>query len=181
MYVDTNTISSREREEFLMKKEGIYFIQALISAVVAWLSDKLGILFPMLCIFAAMMIADQFSGMFASKKEAADNPNDPTLGWSSKKWNAGIYKKCGYIFAVGVAITIDYVILKTATYVGLTLSTKTIFGLLTIVWFILNELLSILENAGRLGAPLPEFLKNVLVVMKNKVEDKGDDENENIK
>lgn len=46
-----------------MKKEQIYFIQAFISAVVAWLSDKLGILFPMLCVFVLMMIADQFSGM----------------------------------------------------------------------------------------------------------------------
>lgn len=163
-----------------MKKEVIYFIQALISGVVAWLSDKLGILFPMLCIFVIMMLADQFSGMLASKKEAADNPNDPTLGWSSKKWNTGIYKKCGNIIVVGVAITIDYVILRTASYIGLSLSTQTIFGLLTIVWFILNELLSIFENAGRLGAPLPDFLKDVLVVMKNKVENKGDESNENI-
>lgn len=163
-----------------MKREHFYLIQGFISAIIAWLSDKLGILFWMLGIFALMMIVDQFSGMLASKKEALDNPNDPTLGWSSKKWNSGIYKKCGYIFVVGVAITIDYVILRTAAYIGLTLSTKTIFGLLTIVWFILNELLSILENAGRLGAPLPDFLKDVLVVMKNKVENKGDEENENI-
>ena len=164
-----------------MKREHFYLIQGLISAVIAWLSDKLGILFPMLLIFVLMMIGDQFSGMLASKKEASDHPNDPTLGWSSKKWNAGICKKCGYIFVVGVAITIDYVMLRTATYVGLTLPTQTIFGLLTIVWFILNELLSILENAGRLGAPLPEYLKNILVVLKNKVEDKGEEENENVK
>ena len=159
-----------------MKRDHFYLIQGIISAIIAWLSDKLGILFPMLIIFVFMMIVDQFSGMLASKKEATDNPNDPTLGWSSKKWNSGIYKKCGYIFVVGVAITIDYVILRTAAYIGLTLSTQTIFGLLTIVWFILNELLSILENAGRLGAPLPEYLKGVLVVMKNKVENKGEED-----
>lgn len=163
-----------------MKKEGIYFVQALISAAIAWLSDKLGILFPMICIFIAMMILDQISGMLASKKEAADNPNNTALGWSSKKWNAGIYKKIGYILAVGVAITIDYMLLKTAEYIGIQLPTQTLFGLLAIVWFILNELLSILENAGRMGASLPDFLKNVLVVLKNKVEDKGDNDYENI-
>ena len=127
-----------------------------------------------------MMVTDQISGMLASKKEAADHPEDTTLGWSSQKWNAGIYKKIGFILAVGVAITIDYVILKTASYIGLSLPTQTIFGLLAIVWFVVNELLSILENAGRMGAPLPAFLKNVLTVLKNKVETKGDEANENI-
>lgn len=158
-----------------MKREHFYLIQGFTSAVIAWLSDKLGILFPMLVIFVLMMIADQLSGMFASKKEASDNPNDPTLGWSSKKWNAGIYKKCGYIFAVGVSITIDYMLLKTSAYIGFDFPAQTLFGLLTIVWFILNELLSILENAGRLGAPLPDYLKNVLVVLKNKVEETGEE------
>lgn len=159
-----------------MKKEGIYFIQALISATTAWLADKLGILFPMLCIFIAMMVLDQISGMLASKKEAIDNPNDPTLGWSSKKWNVGIYKKIGYILAVGVAITIDYMLLKTAEYIGIPLPTQTIFGLLAIVWFILNELLSILENAERMGANLPQFLKSILTVTRNKVEKVGEQE-----
>lgn len=158
-----------------MKKEHFYLIQGFISAVIAWLSDKLGILFPMLIIFVLMMIGDQFSGMLASKKEATDNPNDPTLGWCSKKWNAGIYKKCGYIFVVGVSITIDYMLLKTSAYIGFEFPTQTLFGLLTVVWFILNELLSILENAGRLGAPLPDYLKNVLVVLKNKVEETGEE------
>lgn len=164
-----------------MKKETIYFVQGGISAIIAWLSDKLGILFPMLVVFVLAMIADQFSGMFASKKEAIEHPEDKTLGWSSKRWNIGIYKKCGYILAVGVAITIDYVLLKAAAYIGLSFPTQTIFGLLAIVWFILNELLSIIENAGRMGAPLPDYLKNVLVVLKNKVEDKGDETYENIK
>ncbi|MBQ2538385.1 MAG: phage holin family protein, partial [Ruminococcus sp.] len=32
------------------------------------------------------------------------------------------------------------------------------FGMMIAVWLIVNELLSILENLGRLGIPLPEFL-----------------------
>lgn len=158
-----------------MKREHFYYIHGFASVIIAWLADKLGILFPMLCVFVFMMIVDQFSGMLASKKEAIDNPNDPTLGWCSKKWNAGIYKKCGYIFVVGVSIVVDYMIMKTSAYIGFEFPARTLFGLLTVVWFILNELLSILENAGRLGAPLPDYLKNVLVVLKNKVEETGEE------
>ena len=38
-------------------------------------------------------------------------------------------------------------------------------------WFIINELLSILENVGRMGTELPEFLKRVLSELKNDLDD----------
>lgn len=46
------------------------------------------------------------------------------------------------------------------------------FGLLVIIWLILNELLSILENAGRMGVNLPSFLVKVLSDMQNELENK---------
>ncbi len=49
---------------------------------------------------------------------------------------------------------------------------NTIFGLLVTVWFIINELISILENVGRMGAELPDFLKKALSELKNSIEDK---------
>ena len=42
-----------------------------------------------------------------------------------------------------------------------------------IVWLIINELISILENLGEIGVPLPEFLVNAVKSLKNKV-DGGD-------
>lgn len=44
------------------------------------------------------------------------------------------------------------------------------FGLLVIIWLILNDLLSILENAGRMGVNLPSFLVKVLSDMQNELE-----------
>lgn len=163
----------KEREDITMKKEQVYAVQAVCSAVIAWLSDKLGILFPVLVIFVLMMTIDQISGMLASKREALDHPGDPNYGWSSTKWRKGIYKKFGYILTVVVAVVVDFIIFQVANEMGIKISANTMFGLLCTVWFILNELLSIIENAGRMGANLPGFLVDILSVMKNKVEKQG--------
>ena len=43
-------------------------------------------------------------------------------------------------------------------HVGVDISVNYCFGMMISVWLIINELLSILENLGRLGIPLPDFL-----------------------
>lgn len=156
-----------------MKKETLLAVQGAVSAAGAYITAKLGILFPVLVTVIALMITDQLSGMIASKKEALDHPNDSNYGWSSAKWNKGIYKKFGYIVAIGVSMAIDYVIFAVAGQIGLKIPAATMFGLLTTIWFIINEALSILENVGRMGANFPGFLFDVLAVMKDKVEEKG--------
>lgn len=50
-------------------------------------------------------------------------------------------------------------------------------SLLVTVWYLLNEALSITENAGRMGAPVPEWLSKYIAVLKNKIDSKGDDNN----
>jgi phage-related holin len=55
---------------------------------------------------------------------------------------------------------------------GIVYKTNTLFGLMVLVWFILNESLSILENAGRMGVKLPDFLVQVLANMKNDINEK---------
>lgn len=158
-----------------MKKETIYVVQGLLSAAGAYISGKLGILFPVLVAVCFMMTVDQLSGMMASKKEALDHPGDSNYGWSSTKWRKGLYKKLGYILTIAVAMMVDYIIFTVSETAGITLPIDTMFGLLTIIWFIINEALSILENAGRMGAQLPDFLVNVLAVLKDKVETSGEE------
>ncbi len=41
-----------------------------------------------------------------------------------------------------------------------------------IFFYLANELLSIIENAGRIGLPIPEFIKNAVTVLKGKGETK---------
>ncbi len=120
-----------------------------------------------------MPLADYVSGMIASKKEAIENPDNFTYGWSSKKGILGIFKKIGYFFSILVAICVDYLIFKIAQELGLRYESQTFFGLLVVVWFIINESISVLENAGRMGVELPAFLKKTLSELRKNVEDKG--------
>jgi len=153
-----------------MKRGTCMMIQGMLSAAAAYLSAKLGILFPILCILMAMMIADYISGMMASKVEAIDHPNNPAYGWNSKKGAKGIFKKVGYFCVIAVAMVVDYVIIKASGTLGYEVPVKVFFGLLVTVWYLLNELLSIIENAGRMGAPVPEWLQKYIAVLKDKIE-----------
>ena len=42
------------------------------------------------------------------------------------------------------------------------------------VWLDLNEILSVIENLGRMGAPVPEWLSKFITVLKNKVDVAGE-------
>ena len=145
-------------------------ITGLSTGITAWFSARLGILFPALVILMGMMVIDYISGMAASKYEALNHPGDSNYGWSSKKGAKGIIKKVGYLCVIAVAMVVDYIILKVAAEAGLQIGAKAFFGLLVVVWYLLNELLSIIENAGRMGAPVPEWLTKYIAVLKNKID-----------
>lgn len=152
-----------------MKNIGI-MIQTTASGILAYISAKLGILFPVLLFLGAMMVGDYISGMLASKKEALDHPEDLSLGWNSKKGAKGIIKKVGYLCVIAVAMVVDYIIVNVAGSFGYEMPVKAVFGLMVVVWYLLNEMLSIIENAGRMGAPVPEWLERYIAVLKDKVE-----------
>lgn len=158
-------------------KNILYTVQAVASAVVAWLLARMGLLFYAVCILAGAMVLDYLTGMLAAKREAIEHPDDPSYGWCSKKGAEGIIKKVGYLCIIAVAMIVDYVILNVAAQIGVTIQVKAFFGLLVAVWYILNELLSIIENAGRMGAPVPEWLSKYIAVLKNKIDDQGGENN----
>ncbi len=149
-------------------------IQAAATAVIAWLSARLGILLPVLCILLTAMVLDYITGMLASKREALEHPDDPAYGWSSRRGAEGIIKKVGYLCIIAAAMIVDYIILSVAAQAGIEVALKAFFGLLVAVWYILNELLSIIENAGRMGAPVPDWLAKYVAVLKNKIDAQAD-------
>lgn len=155
-----------------------YFLllQVFLAGAIAWLSDRLGILFPMLVILCGLMITDYFTGMAASKTEAIDHPDDPAYGWNSAKGAKGILKKFGYLCVTAAAIVLDYMLMIVAGQLGFEMQKSAFFGLLVTAWYILNELLSIAENAGRMGAPVPKWLVKYIAVLKSKIDDKGSEE-----
>lgn len=165
-----------------MDKVQIYAAQFSLSALTGTIAAKCGVLGWMLLAVCIAMVIDFIAGMIASAKEAIDHPNDPNYGWSSKKGLIGIIKKFGYILVIFVAMIVDFTIYKLSGYLSITPPMNTFFSTLVTAWFILNECLSIIENAGRMGVKsIPKFLTNIISVLKGTVEDKGNvvtDQNE---
>lgn len=147
-------------------------LKGAIAGISSLISNWLILIGPVIGLLVILMVADYISGMLASKKEALEHPGDANYGWSSKKSILGIYKKIGYILTIFAAVCTDYLIFRLLGEIGVTYQTNTLFGLLVTIWFIINELLSLLENAGRMGAKLPESLKRVLATLQDEINKK---------
>lgn len=153
-------------------------VQAVTSAATAWLLAKMGLLFYVMIVLIVAMILDYITGMLAAKCEAINHPDDPAYGWSSKRGAEGIIKKVGYVCIIAVAMIADWIIFNVAATVGIDVKLKAFFGILAAVWYVLNELLSIIENAGRMGAPVPEWLTKNIAALKKGIDDQGGSDNE---
>lgn len=152
-------------------------IQIFATGVVAYLSQKLGVTFYLLGLLLVLMVIDYVSGMAASAVEAIDHPDDKHYGWSSKKGAKGIAKKVAYLCVIAVSMVIDYIVIRTSGVLGVALP-NTMLSLLVSVWYLLNEALSIIENAGRIGAPVPNWLMKYIAALKDKI-DSHEGENDN--
>lgn len=144
-------------------------IQILATGMVAYLSHKLGVTFYLLGLLLVLMVIDYVSGMAASAVEAIDHPDDKRYGWSSKKGAKGIAKKVAYLCVIAVSMVIDYIVIRTSGVLGVALP-NTMLSLLVSVWYLLNEALSIIENAGRIGAPVPNWLMKYIAALKDKID-----------
>ena len=139
---------------------------ALLSAVLAAGAAYLRELIVPAIVLAAVMLADYVTGL--------------TRAWVTKQLSSrigvlGIVKKVAYLFVVGVAIAVDYVVQFAAGKAGLDFGSVYFFGLLVTVWLILNECISVLENLGGIGVPLPGFLTAMIGKLKKTAETRGED------
>jgi len=82
---------------------------------------------------------------------------------SSKIGGRGIVKKVLVFLIVGIAHTVD------AHLIGYGSTMRTV----TIIFYMCNEGLSVLENSCRIGLPMPQKLKNILLQLR------GDKSNDN--
>lgn len=150
-------------------------LQGAVTVVISWLAAKLGVLFAPVILLMVMMTLDYVTGMLAAKAEAIAHPENPEYGWSSRKGILGIIKKIAYVFLVVVAVSLDHILVQAAAPLGFELP-RAIFGLLVTVWLVLNEMLSIVENAGRMGAPVPPWLAKCVASLKDKIDQEADKE-----
>ena len=85
---------------------------------------------------------------------------------SSRIGLIGIVKKVSYLLIVNVGMALDYLIFLLGQKFGVQINDSYFVGLLVIVWLIINECISILENADEMGLPVPEFIKKLLARLK---------------
>ena len=85
----------------------------------------------------------------------------------------GIIKKLGYIVTVAVAGVMDWLISYGLKSVGIDYKLPFLFAAIVMIWLIINELISILENVAAIGGPTPPFVTKLLSKLKNTVEDKA--------
>lgn len=139
--------------------------KTLAAVIIGGLTAYMGQLLIPLIMLAGVMIIDYISGML--KAWIQDD-------LCSKVGLKGIIKKLSYLLLVCVAGVVDWLIYAGLTEVGISIDFGFCFGLMVVVWLIINELISILENLDALGVPMPAFLSRVVKHLKNAVEVKAD-------
>lgn len=145
-------------------------IQALFSAAIGAIMAYLNILLVPFVVLLVVMITDYLTGM-------AEAYVNKTL--NSRIGVVGILKKIGYIVAVAVGVVADYLITNALIKIGIDINVGGYIGLVVTIWFIINELISILENLTEIGTPLPKFLVSFVKRLKITVDNTAESEDDN--
>lgn len=127
-------------------------IKIIISVIATAISSFLGGFDVPITILLTAIVIDYITGIVVAVIQGNLN---------SKVGFRGLLKKVLYLFVVGVAVMID----KVSGSGGAVRD-------LIIYYFVSNECLSILENCGNAGIPLPQILKDKLVQIQNKTTNK---------
>ena len=139
--------------------------KAALAAVLAALTALWGWFGWLIVAWIAFMAFDYLTGSAAAMKRGE---------WSSQKAREGIWHKAGCMAAVVVSGVMDLVVGQILTNLpSVTLPfTYTVFLCpLVVVWYILTEAGSIVENAGSMGAPIPEWLTKAIAALRDKVDE----------
>ena len=142
-------------------------IKAAFAAVLAFLTALWGWVGWAVWIWIGCMLIDYISGSAAAKKEG---------NWASAVARAGLWHKLGEVFAVLVAALCDIAlhVLINGAGVQIGIELPAMVTPVVILWYIITELGSIAENAGKLGAPVPKWLKKSLAAYKDKIDSDHD-------
>ena len=118
-------------------------------------------------ILIIAMVLDYISGIIKSYE---------TNTLSSKVGAKGIIKKFSYFLVIVISFIIDFILCNyTLNEINLYYP---IVSEIIIAWFVINEVISILENVSEIGVPLPKFIINITSHLKNNLDNininKGD-------
>lgn len=132
-------------------KEFWNMIQLLFAGIGGWLGYFLGGCDGLILALIAFVVIDYITGVMCA---IADKKLSSSVGFK------GICRKVLIFLLVGIANILDVQVIGT----GSVLRTAVIF------FYISNEGVSLLENAGHLGLPIPVKIKSVLEQLHDRAE-----------
>lgn len=146
-------------------------IKVAVAAILASCTALFG-WFGWLCIvLLACMVLDYVTGTAVAKK---------TGTWSSKVARDGRWHKVSIVVAVTAGLILDLVlgiVLNNIPMLELPFEYTVAFAPVIVVWYILTELGSILENSGELGGPQPAWFKRAIAALKDQVDSVAEEKN----
>lgn len=148
--------------------ETVNGIKAAITALMAVLTALWGWFGWLVVVWVLLMGADYATGSAAALKSGS---------WSSREARDGLWHKAGCIAAVLAAGLLDLVagqIIANLPGLSLPFSYTVFLCPLVLVWYILTETGSIIENAGEMGAPIPAWLTKAIEALRAKVDETGE-------
>ncbi len=147
-------------------------IKAFFTAIAAFGTALFGWVGWIVIVWLCALVLDYITGSAAAAKDGE---------WSSKIAREGLWHKAGSIAAVLVAAMCDIALGVVVDGIGAQAVTDWLGGSMTFatpmvcIWYIITEAGSILENADKLGAKIPKFLRNRLDKLKDTVEERDDE------
>lgn len=125
----------------------------IIKGILAAICTAVGFLFGnadgLIIALVVLIVLDYISGVMAAAVEKR---------LSSEIGAKGIAKKVFMLLIVAVANIVDINVIGEGN----------VLRAVTVVFYIANECISLIENAGRLGVPVPKKLLDVLAQLKDK-------------
>lgn len=136
--------------------------KAVCVAAFGLLSSWLGVLAIPVYVLVACNIMDYITGLAAAHRR-----NQKV---SSYVGVLGIAKKVCMWLLIAVGAVVDWLLLYCGASLGFEIHLPMLVASLVAVWLIINEIISILENVGDIGVPLPGFLTKIVQGLKSKIE-----------
>lgn len=138
-------------------------IRGVVAAAIGFLTALWGWAGWAVMVWAALILIDYITGSMAAKREK---------NWSSAIARDGLWHKAGEIFAVLTAAICDIALKVVVEGSGITFpfEISMIVTPIVLLWYILTEAGSIIENCGRLGAPVPSWFKKRVDTYKNAID-----------
>jgi len=143
-------------------------VKAVLAAAVGALTGLWGWMGWLVIGWIICMALDYLTGSAAASKAGE---------WSSARAREGIWHKTGMIVVVIVAAGADmllYIVLSNLPIIALPVQYPGLICPVVLVWYIITELGSLVENAVAMGAPVPAWLTKLLAVGKDAVDKAGE-------